>query len=585
MDTQPRFIKEFSKEKSTEDRQEIAKVIRTKRAEYFIDKRNQVERLVELQQSTNKWKQSLAEKLEAIHNLENEITRLSTSGVRKILNYLQIRKLRADIAFDQKTYNELEQSQNMKIAEQQSISEKLYTEETPPMLQEAKTILANFYKEQKEKWARSEYTKEDIIKFFSEEYLVSLSLEDYILLLRRFPQEIATHVTRQWIRDHIGHSSHILGEGKYFDSFMKMTEDWRLRSSLGVFLIEKEKENAIAKFLHLDSTKTKKGALEYLERITSDRQWEAGSYSDRMAIHFAIEEVADSFYGSEQGNEIFVAYPSAHIASQYYFRGWLNEGWAWYWNDRWVWANEERGINLNAGLIFIPEEAKVDKKNGSRYELDTSGNPIINSKYRDAFRRVVDSPDFYDFANQFIKISDELNQNWDNPNSLSSNWEVSKKLKPFYQRLEHGFGITEKQLQMAILNRNNLSKLIIEKEIQEEEWKDVLYSIDEVIENMMRSERILYTEAKDVISSKEFWEAYFAKNPTKKPSKIIYYKGSSPTLALHEWREMEWIYKKTEDRYIGFPERHLDWNLFQAIAWLDRFKIIAKKVIDNYYSN
>ena len=32
----------------------------------------------------------------------------------------------------------------------------------------------------------------------------------------------------------------------------------------------------------------------------------SGGYTDRMAIHFAVEEVADDYYGSEKGNEIFV---------------------------------------------------------------------------------------------------------------------------------------------------------------------------------------------------------------------------------------------------------------------------------------
>jgi hypothetical protein len=581
MEKSPQFIKEFSKEESPEERQQAAQAIKAKRAKHFAEKRAQTEGRAEVQQATGERERALAEQLDSVHNLENEITELSTSRLGKVLNYFKLRKLRADVAVGQRTYDELKQQQDTKVAEQQAISEKLDSEETPPALQEAKTMLANFYKEQKEKWARSEYTKEDIIENFSEEHLASLSLEDYALLLKRFPEEMVAHVTRQGIRDHIGHMYHTAGEGVYADGFMKMVEDGRLRSPLGVYLVEDEKEQAIARFLHLDNFKTKEEALNYLATLIEGRQGDAGSYVDRIAIHFATEEVADCYYGSEQGNEIFVAYPSAHIASQYYFSGQLNEGGGGYWNDQWVWANEERGMDLNAGLIFIPEEARVDRKTGSRYELDETGNPIKNSEYQDAFRRVADSPDFHHFAEQVMEITGKLNQNWDSPNLLSKNRKLLEKLEPFRQRLEQKFSITDRRLQMAILDYHHLRSIDIQKKNQEEGREGL---VDSVIESAMKNRGILYTEAKNTISSKEFWEARFAKNPAKRPSKVVYYKGSSPTRALHEWRDAQDIHKRTKDKNIGFPERHIQRDAPQATAGVDRFKILADKVIEDHFA-
>ncbi|MEK7227408.1 MAG: hypothetical protein AAB641_00775 [Patescibacteria group bacterium] len=334
MEKPPQFIKEFSKEESPEERQQTARAIRAKRAEYFTEKDAQTERQTELEETTNERERAIAEQLEAVHDLENEIIELSTSGLGKILNYFQLRKLRADVAVGQKTFEELSQQQEAETIEERAISEKLVSEETAPALQEAKVMLGNFYKEQKRKWTESEYTKEDITKYFSEEHLASLPLEDYSLLLKRFPEEMVAHVTRQGIRDHIGHMYHTAGEGAYVDGFMKMAEDGRLRSPLGVHLVEGEKDKAIAKFLNLDKFSTKKEALEHLANMTEANQAEGGSYTDRMAIHFATEEVADYYYGSEKGNEIFVAYPSAYIASQYYFNGQLNEAGGGYWNDQ-----------------------------------------------------------------------------------------------------------------------------------------------------------------------------------------------------------------------------------------------------------
>lgn len=587
MERQPRFIKKFSKEESLNERQQAAQAIKAKRAEYFKNKRFQSERRDGLRQSVSEREHDLVTKLEALRNLEDELVQLSTSGLKKILNYFRLQKLRADLVVEKKTYEELREQQEKEKNEEQEISEKLGSEEVPEALQEAKSILDSFYKEQKEKWAKSEYTKEDIIENFSEEHLANLSLEDYALLLRRFPGEMTAHVTRQGVRDHIGHMYHTAGEGAYASSFMKMVDDGRLRSPLGVYLVESEKEKAIQKFLHLDRFETKQEALEYLDVLTEKEQGRPGSYVDRTAIHFATEEVADSFYGSEKGNEIFIAYPSGYIASQYYFNGQLNESGGGYWNDQWVWANEERGMDLDAGLVFIPEQAMVDKRTGSRYELDKNRNPIKNSEYKDCIKKVVDSPDFYDFADRAMEIAGRLSQKWDTPELSEKNQKLLEELEPFRKKLEKEFAITDRRLQMAILDYNHLLNLRIQKENEEKmlENPHFQYPVDLVIEDAMKDAGVLYVEARDTISSKEFWEAYFAKDIKKRPSKIIYYKGTNPTKALYEWKKAHGIEKRAQDEHIGFSENHVERNAPEITEGLDRFKVIAEKVITDHFSD
>ncbi|MEK7227407.1 MAG: hypothetical protein AAB641_00770 [Patescibacteria group bacterium] len=241
-------------------------------------------------------------------------------------------------------------------------------------------------------------------------------------------------------------------------------------------------------------------------------------------------------------------------------------------------------MDLNAGLVFIPEEAKVDNKTGSRYKLDKDGNPIKNSEYQSVFRKVVDSPDFYNFANQVMEITGKLNQNWDSPNLLPKNRELLERLEPFRQRLEQEFGITDRRVQIAILNYHNLFSLDVQKRGEENGEEDPFHSVDSVIESSMKKEGVLYVEAENAINSKEFWEAHFAENPAKRPSKIIYYKGSSPTRALYEWRDKKGIHKKAKDKNIGFPERHVERNAPEATAGLDRFKDLAEKVIEDHFS-
>jgi hypothetical protein len=584
MEKEPRFIKEFSKERSPEERRQVAEQIKAKRAEYFAEKRTKVEKQKVLQESITERERATVEILNEIKALEAEIERLSSSGLSKLMNYFKLRKLRADLVVGQRTYEELKQQQEQAVGELKVLSEQLSSEETPPALQEAREMLRKFYRRQKEKWANSEYTKEDITRYFSEEHLASLSLEDYVLLLKRFPSEMVTHVTRQGIRDHIGMIYHTVDAGAYTDGFMKMVEDGRLRSPLGVYLVESAKEEAIAKFLKLDRFKTREEAMAYLEKITNpQRQGEPGSYADKMAVHFATEEVADAYYGSERGNEIFIAYPSAYIASQYYFNGQLTEGGGGYWNDQWVWANEERGMDLNAGIIFIPEEARVDRNTGSRYELDENKNPMINVDYKAALQRVVDSPDFYDFADRVMEITGKLTQRWDEFNLTEQNRELLKQLEPFRQRLEQEFGITDPRLQFTILDYQTLFGLEVHKKLKEKGQEDPFNSIDSIIEGALEREGILYREAKDTISSKEFWENYFNQRPNKRPAHIVYYKGKDPTRALYEWREKHGIRKKAKSKELGFEERMIPRTAPEATAGLERFRSIAIKVIEDYF--
>ena len=585
MEKPPQFIREFSKEISPEERQQLAQEIETKRAKYFAKKYAQTENQREIQQSTSERERVLTEKFEMISKLENKIAELSISRLGKVLNYFQLRKLQADISIGQRTYEQLKQEQDIEINKEQEISRKLELEETSPEMQEIRTMLDDFYKGQKEKWAESKHTKEDITKYFSEENLASLSLEDYALLLKRFPREMVTHVTRQGIRDHIGHVYHTVGEGAYTDNFMKMVEDGRLRSPLGIYLTENKKEQAIAEFLHLNTFENKEEAMNYLATFAGTKQKESGGYADSMAVHFATEEVADVYYGSEKNNEIFIAYPSAYIASQYYFSGQLTESGGGYWNDQWVWANEERGMDLNAGLIFIPGEVKVDRKTGSRYELDENKNPVKNSKYQAALRRVVDSADFHDFANQVMKITGKLDLYQNESNLSSKDRELLEKLEPFRQKLEQEFDITDRRLQSALLRYGNLFRINAQKENQEKGKGTQFSPVDSEIENALQNEGILFLEAKDMISSKEFWETHFTKNPEKRPSKVVYYKGADPTDALLQWRKKQGITKKTEGENIGFSERHIKRDMPQAIVGLDRFGTLAEKVIKKYFED
>lgn len=545
---QSRFIQDFSREHSQEDRNRAAKEIQGKRRENRAKKVELGDREKELQ-----------EKLTNIRELEKIIAELSENGLSRLRNYFKIRSLRSELAKDNNTYDKFK-------------SDKIDS----PDMNEPKRMLNNFYEEQKKKWENSPYTKDDITKNFSEEHLASLSLEDYALLMKRFPSEMVAHVTRQGVRDHTGMVYHTKGQGEFHGGFNSIIEDGRLRSPLGITLVEREKEKAMEKFLNLDKFSSKKEALEWLNVFTREDQHNhsefTGEYVDSMAVHFTTEHVADDLYGGEKGNEIFFTFPSAQMASQYYFNGQLKNAGGGYWNDQWVWANEEKGIDINSGIVFISENAKVDPKNGSRYELDENGKAIIDNKNKNKILEVINYPDFDIFANEVMEISGKMIDRWDEVRPYSHGEELLKQLEPFREKLEKKFGITDKRLQYSLLSYSNLRNLKIKKE--DKASPDYEQGIDHAIENVLSEEGILFMEAKGTVSSKEYWEEYFAKNPKQKPNKIVYYKGN-PTKALWEWQSKSGLKKKSESRDLGFSERSVSRSSEQAISGMDRFSALA----------
>lgn len=568
MEKQPRFIKDFSKEHSAEERKETARQIKEKRGEHF-------EHVAESAKAKSEQEQALTNLLEQIQVFETMIEELSSSRLSKLKSYFELRKLKADLAVGQRSYEEL-------VRQKDQADSVPAVEGTPSEFLEARQMLQGFYKSQKEKWSKTEYTKEDITKNFTEEHLALLSIEDYELLMRRFPNQMVAHVTRQGIRDHTGHFWHTAGAGRYSDGFMRLVADGRLRSPLGIHMVEDEKKEAIARFLSLDKMKTEQEALDSLESF-DPYVHDQGSYSDRMAVHFATEEVADDYYGSEKGNEIFVAYPSAHVASQYYFGGQLTEAGGGYWNDQWVWANEERGMDLNAGVIFIPEQTKVDPRNGSRYELDDKGEPIVNQEDIDKIRKFVDWEGFSDFAESVMEV--EVNSSRTSYRSTYRNRQriLEEKLEPFRMQMEE-YGVTDRRLQDAVLSYDKLSSLKLQKELEKEGQQDGFRDIDSTIRSALTVNGIYYKEAKNTVNSKEFWENYFSQHPDKKPSKIVYYKEQDPTEALHRWKSDKGLYNRVKSEDVGFPERKVGRRSEQAMVGYDRFRSLAEEAIREHFA-
>ncbi|MDB5264780.1 MAG: hypothetical protein JWN64_351 [Parcubacteria group bacterium] len=512
----PKFIKEFSKQEHAEERNEVAAKIRESRAE----------------SSASSLSESAQETVNTYQALEGDLTSLNETGLDKVQDLNKWTEVKKRLSPD---------------APDSSI---------PSQFSEPKRLLDEFYSKEKQRWAESTGNPEEMQKAFTEEHLASLSMEDYALLLKRFPSAMVTHVTRQGIRDHTGMFEHTKGKGEYANGFMQMMQDGKLKSSLAITAMEHGKEEAVAKALKLDKAESRDDAEKRLETSLSSA---FDGYADRAAVHVATEEVADKYYGSEKSNEIFIAFPSAHIAAEHRFIGKLSEGGDTKNNDTWILSDSEldRGMNINAGIVFIPAEAQVDSETGSRYALDEHKQPIENEEVKNNIDTLLDSDDFYAWLDTYDDRKD--------------NHEAAAQI------LKDRFGVQDPKLQQAVL-RNSRNAEDFGKYYRDSGPEDVKRRKQEVADSIIESSGTRFKEAENTVSSQDFWESYYTKYPEQRPSKVEYYKGGDPTAALLNWKERHGLINSgTESSYdLG---RRIDSVEEYQSEGKDRFRSLGEKII------
>ena len=538
---QPQFIKDFSKKESPEERNQLAQEIREKRTKYFEDKKS-----IETKEQ---------EKSEAIKQLEALKGQIETyndaSFFVKIKDFFAIKKIERELQSQLGKQASIEEELNKSIVGRQD-------------LDETKSMVANFYAGEKKKWAESPYSKEDIAQNFTEEHLSSLSTEDYVDLLKRFPGEMLTHVTRHGVRDHADLGNHTKGIGEYSDTLNNVLGKKELRSAIGIALQEETKEDAVAKYLKLDDCPNRKAALgrihgQFKAAVIGDPH----AFADSSAIHLAAEEVADSFYGSERGNEIFFAFPSAMIASQYEFSGDLSK--AGNNNDQFIWPNIEKGLPLDAGIAFIPEDAKVDRESGSKYYLDQNKKTLPSEGINEILKaRFGEKPGFVQDLVREAEKADGL--------------EPAEQIKKI-QEIFKEYGISDKDSIKCLTDFDLRKKLV-------STWgtKDEKNEYEKILTKHFQDSGLSpYKLAENSVSSQQYWEEYFQKHPELQPKHIVYYAGGDPTQALNDWRIKNGIIKRSGESNLGFSENEVSKKTKNEDETQQRFVSIAHKLVDKHF--
>jgi hypothetical protein len=553
MESSNQVIRNFSKENNPQERTEIAQQVKEAR---------NAER--EFKKNTSEFNENLEHKMSAIESLSHTLENLSGSFGSKIYNALKIRKIKQELGILKKEKDDFVQHDPKQDL-------------TPS--DNADTIIENFYREKESEWANLPYEKADIEKYFNKEYLQSLSMEEYVTLMKRFNADFVAHVTRQGVRDHLGIHEHTAGEGKHANGFKGSLQDGEIKHAISLDIADFQKEKEVEKFLifelSLEDGITKEEAFDRFNRKMDEyNQGKAGSFVDKSSVHFAVESVADAYYGSERGNEIFIAYPSYMIAANYFHESSLHESKSSQThgreNDVWVYVGQDDDMPIDAGVVFVPKHAQVNPRTGSQYELDNNNDVELETKRVDQILAIIQSKDF----DTYIHVMKDL----------KTNGNYMLEVTPALQDMLANMGVQENDPIFSSITNVEFLRLVQIAKTYEDEDDSQLTSV--VIE-WLKDEGLYYKKSSEAVSSEEYWETYF-KETGKRPSKIVYYTESNPTGALYAWRHRMGLnltsqplevddkrVKRTYGSELTLPDQMSD--------ELKRFKSIGEKVLNDYF--
>lgn len=387
-----------------------------------------------------------------------------------------------------------------------------------------------------------------------------LEMEHYLETWRGLPANVLTHVSRIG-RDHAGFSEHRLGIGEIKGEFKGLLEAGRLQSVVGRVLIgetidEVTSRRMLNQFAGDDLTNPDLPAFMINLRSHGNPR----SFSDYTSVHFAESVVLDSFYGGEKGNEVFFVLPKI-AAAQHAYRGRYLKGSAAQnlHNDTWVWTPGHTGIDINAGIVFLPESARVDPETGSRYRLGPDGKMITREEAVKALVGVVgEAKALLSEKGYYADMDDIIN--------MLKNVPASSLPDMRDPRLWNAFPGNRSLLQFVQYESTNDKEEYEERKLR-------------VAKGLLSDVGILYEEvsAGRSVSSKDYWTEYFLAKPTSRPSRIVYYSDADPTTALTKWLKTNGISEEADFEKIGLSE--VDLKDPMTHEGMDEFIKHAKKFI------
>jgi len=559
-----KILKDFSRENNQEGRDALASEIREKRRDRF-DKLKELEVIKKIADS------NLEEGSEKLSELEKRLEYLNGNFFLKLCRFIEVVNTSKSI-----------EKQKLKLGITKSESKKFEIELEqlsgrngimPEDFREAKRAIKNFYELERKKYISSEHDEYEIRQNFDLEKLKETSVEDYILLLKKFGPEVVTHVTRQGVRDHYGFFEHSVGVGESWNGFKDMLRTRDLKYNLELKVLSKEKDDAIAEYFDFEN-KTKEESLRSIDSFTGlDKQGFGGSYFDFHGPHYAVKYVADQFYGGESGNEIFLIYSSHAISANFFHNSDpYIENPSKMQNDVWTYVSEHQNMPLDAGITFIREDAQVDPETGSMYLIDENGRGVENMELYKRLDEIVNSDKFTQIIDSHFTKLGHIRRG-----ATRKEDEEFEKIKSSVVDIFDG----DEYIAEIFCDYNFLHIAIVYKggNINSSEYRLAILS-------RMSEMGARYKKPKVTVSSKEYWEKYFLENKDQEPSKLVFYKGPDPNQALRDWmfenqinhNEEARVKLKDNFKYLSggnLPEIVVDEML--------RFRSVAYEVADRFY--
>ena len=605
--TTPPFVREFSKVNSKDDRLALERELRAKRAEYFERKSSLTQKSSEVATNIEQTGEQKRVALENLGNTLDVINSLPSRWYEKAFNLYRIIKLNVQKGTESRVAIELQKAEENLKEEESKIEKELKIPGKDLELGEARRMLAGFYERQTELWQEAPVDPKDL-EYLHESYLSKLNLDQYITLLKKFPSRFLTHVTRQGIRDHTSH--HAAYYGDFINGFVDILKAGKLDSVVSQMFRNGLKDKAVAEFLYLERYKKDEAGLiesaflrlrniyrdkysdeEIMQSLKKKTRGETLSsimenpnlpriYRDRSSIHFAFDWVANCYYGGESRNEIFFALPAVYAASELGLTGSISgekenqrgssgmgKPEASGWNDVWV-DGAKNGININTAIVFIPENTQIDRNTGSRYELDENLKPVEDSELINEVVKLMRRPDIVDYARK---------------NSLG-NLEYYKKLSDLEE-------LTGLKSDLLYLVAANLYFAVYLDNFESDDPSIHPVAKQNYINNggaynevrkMLSQGGYNFKQSPDTISSKAYWEDFFAKNPGLRPTKIVYYRGS-PEWALDEFCKNNGLGRGDAGKFSNVEKGKI--NEQEIDDDYKRFMDIAKGVVERYFED
>ena len=357
-------------------------------------------------------------------------------------------------------------------------------------------------------------SEEEQEKYLSEEALINMSLDDYLLLLKRLSGNYVSHVTRYGIREQTFMSTgggHRAGEGEFMDNFTPILKEKKLNSFFTnvVNRTNYAKERIADRIKFFQEDKKDINRDELIKEVWKNLMRDLLAFSipgDKSGFHMAIDDILGCYYGSEYNYDIYFYFPAEFIAKNYIHhaklaggspRTYERKGWTGWYNDLIIW-NEGKGISVDAGICCIPEDVEVDEKTGSQYRLDKNKKPIPNPEIEEHVSFSLKNSKLFDKVIEDLARKERELDLYNHPENKK---EFDKYLFP-----------TSKELEFK------------DDEIFRSFYEKYKITIPKDLEEFYRQSRLYYLKPEKTIFSKEYWEKYFKENPDKRPNKIVYYR-------------------------------------------------------------